>query len=376
MSTVAITSTRHSLDDAFAQVMELAGLAGIVGRGKTVLVKPNQHGGNGYTSPLVIAAAARWAFSRGAGEVWVGDGPFWSMDDAMPYFRESGLLGACEETGAKPLNFHQGEYRVIEPGVPELPPTIGFSEYLYQADVVINLPLMKTHFNTLVTLGTKNLKGCLRPIDKKTFHDIELNEALAEVNRLLKPVITATVMDATTAMEGMGPAAATPVQMGLLIASSDVVAADSVGCHLMGIDPTQARLIRFCTERGVGVMDLTKMNLVGERIEDHKRRFRLPFEALAEDFPELRLVTEHACSGCMLNLFRAMEIARHHGQEIKYDTLVIGPGVTSEGEVLLVGQCTKAGWEGSPYVRGCPPRVEAIREGLTGIGTRDDVPQS
>jgi hypothetical protein len=205
---------------------------------------------------------------------------------------------------------------------------------------------------------------------------MELNEALAEVNRMLKPVVTATVLDATTAMEGMGPAAATPVEMGLLVASADIVAADSVGCHLMGIDPMQARLIRFCAERGVGEMYLSRIAVVGERVEDHARRFRLPYEALAEDFPEVRLVTEHACSGCMLNLFRAMEIARHHGQAINCDTLVIGPGVTSEGEVLLVGQCTKAGWDGTPYVRGCPPRVEAIREGMTGVATREDVPQS
>ena len=261
------------------------------------------------------------------------------MTDAMPYFGEFGLLGRLRRDRRAPLNFHTGEYRVIEPDSPDLPETIGFSEYLYEADVVINLPLMKTHFNTLVTLGTKNLKGCLRPIDKEAFHEMELNAALAEVNRLLKPEITATVIDATTAMEGMGPARRDARGHGPARRLPDVVAAALRRLRLMGIDPAQARLIRFCAERGVGEMDLAKIEVAGETHRGPRRRFRLPFEALAGDFPELQLVGEHACSGCMPNLFRAMEIARHHGQEFHCDTVVIGPSVvTSEGETLLVGQ--------------------------------------
>lgn len=361
---------------AFGEAMTLAGLGGIVSPGDRVLVKPNQHGGKGVTSPRVIAAAARWAFAQGAAEVWVGDGPFWGMIEAEPYFAESGLQAACDETGARALNFHKGPYRLFTPGSPDLPQTIGFSQYLYDAEVVINLPLMKTHFNTLVTMGIKNLKGCLRPGDKKALHEMELNAALAEVNRLLKPTITATVLDATTAMEGMGPSAATPVELGLLVAGSDVVAVDSVGCDLMGIDPRQARLIRYCAERGVGEADLARITVVGERVADHRRRFQLPFEAMAQNFPDLVLHTAHACSGCALNLFRAMEISRQHGQPLICRTVVIGPEVKTEAQTLLVGQCTRAGWGQAPHVAGCPPRVEDIRVGLTGIETSDSVPQS
>jgi len=169
---------------------------------------------------------------------------------------------------------------------------------------------------------------------------------------------------------------ATPVEMGLLLASRDVVAVDSVGCDLMGIDPKQCRLIRYCAERDIGQMDLAKIDVVGEDPADHRRRFELPYEAMGRNFPDLTLQGQHACSGCAMNLFRAMEVSREQGQEITCRAVVIGPGVATEGETLLVGNCTREGWGRAPHVAGCPPRVDAIRVGLTGLGAADGVPQS
>jgi uncharacterized protein (DUF362 family) len=365
MPTVAVVSTEESVDGAFGEAMALAGLAECVKPGQRVLLKPNQHGGPGYTSAAVMRAAALWAFSRGAAEVGIGDGPFWGLTDTTAYYEETGLLRVCDETGARALNFHAGEYVTVKPGSPDLPEEIGFSKHLHDADVVISLPVMKTHFNTLVTLGVKNLKGCLRPVDKRALHELELNAALAEVARLLAPRLAATVIDATTGWEGMGPSVATPVTMNLLITSRDLIAADAVACHLMGIDPAQVRLLRFCAERGVGEADLRHMRIVGEDAGKHRRRFELPYEALTREFPRLRLITEHACSGCTMNLFRAMEIAHEAGQEITCETVVIGPSVATEGQTLLVGKCTREGWRDRPHVSGCPPRVEAVRVALT-----------
>lgn len=378
MSTVSIVSARDDLTAAFGAALELAGLGHLVQPGQTVLLKPNRHGGNGYTSPDVLAAGARWAFSRGAGEVWIGDGCVWSMnpEEVTDYFDRSGLLGACEQTGAKPLNFHTGPFRMFAPGSPNMPAQIGVSEYIYQADVVISVPLMKTHFNTLVTMGIKNLKGCIRAADKKAFHDIELNRAIAEMAALIAPDIDAHVLDATVAYEGMGPGSGTPVDMGLLVASSDVVALDAVACDLMSIDPSRARLVTLCAELGVGEADLAKIQVVGLSPDDLRRRFQLPYEALAEEFPNLRIISENACSGCAINLFRALDIARHCGQPLTCETVVIGPSVETEGQVLLVGKCTREGWDKAEHVAGCPPSVDSIREAMTGIPAGDGVPRT
>ena len=76
MPKVSVITTTDGVNEAFTRAMELAGLDDIVPRGGTALIKPNQHGGAGYTSLEVIRAAALWAQSRGAAEVWVGDGPY------------------------------------------------------------------------------------------------------------------------------------------------------------------------------------------------------------------------------------------------------------------------------------------------------------
>ena len=369
MPKVLVVRTTDGINEAFTRAMELAGLGGIVPRGSTVLFKPNQHGGPGYTSPEVIRAAVLWARSQGAAEVWVGDGPYWALADATPYFRETGLERVCRETGARMLAFHDGPFTTLHPDSPDLPPVIGITEYLYQADVVINLPVMKTHFNTLVTLGIKNLKGCLRPVDKKTLHEMELNAAVAEVARLLRPHISATVLDATTAFEGMGPSAATPVDMHLLLASSDMVALDAVACDLMSIQPSRCRLIRCCAERGVGTMDLQSIEVLGEDLSHHRRRFELPYEALARQFPGLKLHTEHACSGCTMNLFCAMEIAKKGEREILWETITVGPAPPDGARNLLVGKCAIADRDGPRCIPGCPPRVDEIRLALTGEQT-------
>jgi len=378
LPTVAVVAARDDLQTAFGEALRLAGLGDLIPRGGTVLLKPNQHGGYGFTSPDVLREAALWAFSQGAGEVWIGDGPVWSLHDegVQEYFTRSGLLQACADSGATPIDFHAGEYRVIKPDSPVLPETIGFSEYVYEADVVINLPLMKTHFNTLVTMGIKNLKGCLRPIDKKTLHEMELHHAIAEVARLIQPEITATVLDATIAYEGMGPGSATPVDMGLFVASTDFVALDAVACDLMGIDPAQVRLIRFCAERGIGEMDLEKIQVVGEDPAAHRRKFQLPYEAIAETFPDLHICTENACSGCAMNLFRALDIANSLGQEITCEAVVIGPRVEMAEQALFVGHCTREAWDDGPHVPGCPPTVDAIRQALTGIETTEGMPRT
>lgn len=365
LSLVALVATSEPGAADFGHLLDLAGLAGLVQPGSRVLFKPNQHGGEGYTSAAVIRAGVQWAFAQGAASVVVGDGPFWGHKNPMGYFEQTGLLQVCRETGATPVDFHAGEYHVLETHSPDLPPTIGFSQHLLEADVVINLPVMKTHFNTLVTLGVKNLKGCLRQIDKKTLHELELNAALASVARLLKPWISATVLDATTAYEGMGPSAATPVPMNLLLASSDVAAVDSVACDLMGIDPASARLLRACAERGVGETDLARIRTVGASPRDHRRRLALPYEALAASFPDLTVLTEHACSGCVMNLFRALEMAHQQGKTVLVDCILAGPEPALNRPALHLGKCAGSPGDGGRAVRGCPPRVEDILHALT-----------
>jgi uncharacterized protein (DUF362 family) len=335
--------------------------------GGTVFVKPNLHGGHGFTSPCVIEAVCRWAYEQGAGRVQVGDGPYWSqpLDETRRYFEKVGLYRAAERSGAEAVNLHALPYRSLRPGRPGLPEEIGLTSLLFEADVVINLPLLKTHLNTLVTLGIKNLKGFLRPEDKRRFHEMELNAAIAELCRLVSPRITVTLLDATTVVEGLGPAAGTELQMDLLAASTDVVAVDSVACFLAGIDPREVRIIRQCARMGVGQMDLDQIDVVGEDPAVHRRRLRRPYEDMAGRFPGLAIVAEGACSGCVMNLFGALGAIEGGGERVQVPAVAIGPRARMKVG-LAVGDCAAHCGDGCQHLPGCPPSTAEIHRALCG----------
>jgi len=351
-----------------AEALRLAGADRIVAPGAQVLVKPNLHGSHGHTSARVIEAVCRWARQQGAARIVVGDGPFWACpaDQAREYFHQAGVYAAAETTGAEVVNLHEQPYRTIPTDDPALPDEIGLTELLFDCDAVINLPLLKTHFNTLVTLGIKNLKGCLRPRDKKRFHELELNAALVGLARIAAPQVSVTILDATTAVEGMGPAAGTELEMGLIAASTDLVAVDSVGCFLAEIEPGEVRIIRDCAEAGLGEMDPGRIEVLGEDPLRHRRRFRRPHEEVAEHFPDLEIVTDGACSACAMNLFEALAAIRDAGDAIRVPAVAIG-GKSVIYAGVTVGNCTRKLQIDGQHLPGCPPSAAAIREALTAV---------
>lgn len=358
---VGLVRAGDSLLDAVDQAMGACGMADCVGRGQRVLVKPNLHGGPGHTSEALMTAACRWAFEKGAGSVYLGDGAYWGIVDSQAYFEWCGVFRACEATGALPTDLHYYPYKLHHPELDYVPAVLGVSRRLYECDVVINLPVMKTHFNTLITIAIKNVKGCLRRVDKRRLHECDLNRALAVVNRIVRPRVTVSLCDATTAWEGMGPGSATPVALGLLLASSDPVALDTICCEVMRIDSRKVRLIEECAKLGVGECDLNRIEVVGETVAAHSRPFKLPHEALAEAFPGLEVRSTRACSCCMQNLFLALERARKEGHPMSCTSVLIGPGAAGEAQ-LLVGKCAAAEQGRASDVPGCPPSEQAIYE--------------
>lgn len=366
MATVSLVAAFEDIKSGIDRAFSLIGLSECIRSGNRVLLKPNLHGGEGYTSPQVLEALTQWVFDQGASEVTIGDGPFWGMTDGEPYFQRTGLRDVARRTGAKLAFFHSGPYRLIHPGDPALPATLGVSEHLYEADVVISVPIPKTHFNTLISIALKNLKGCLRPVDKKRLHELDLHRAIGLMDSLLAPLVTAHLLDGTIGYEGMGPGNADPFPWGLLAASTDPVALDATACRLMGIDPAQVRLVQEAATRHVGVWRSEEIQVMGESVQDHARRFVLPHEALARAFPGLRINSQRACSVCMESLFTALDVARKKGYPVRPLTALIGPGDALEAE-LLVGRCACAGSTGSNTVGGCPPDPKGIFDKIVNL---------
>jgi len=140
---------------------------------------------------------------------------------------------------------------------------------LLKADLLVNLPVMKTHMLSTVSLGLKNLFGVL-PERKSTYHS-RLSEAICDVAKIRRPELT--IMDGMIGMEGEGPISGRPKKMGLLLASEDVVALDVTACMVMRINPVYVDHIQKAAYYGLGVANPARIQVMGERVEDVWDRF-------------------------------------------------------------------------------------------------------
>ena len=116
--------------------------------------------------------------------------------------------------------------------------------------------------------------GRLSGNDKIKVHQgyAAMNLNLYKLAQVVPPHLS--VIDGFQGMEGAGPVDGDEVTLGIAIASTDFVAADSVAAALMGFDPKEIGYLFYCWEQGLGQIDIAKMNIIGERIQSCARPFK------------------------------------------------------------------------------------------------------
>jgi hypothetical protein len=124
------------------------------------------------------------------------------------------------------------------------------SKQIVDADVIISVPTMKTHLLTCVTLGMKNMYGCFPEEDKAKFHRFGIERVVFEVNKAFTPNLT--IIDGTIGGEAYGPLSCKPVGLNTIIASNNVVSADSTACQIMGYNPLDVIHLKIAQEQGLG----------------------------------------------------------------------------------------------------------------------------
>jgi len=261
---------------ACREALELLGGVGrFVEPGQRVLLKPNLLSPKRperavTTHPEIVRATVTLVREAGA-EAWVGDSPGglrWSITERL--LEETGVGAAATEAGAEIRDFDAGERTFVDLPDGAILRRFALAQPVLDADVVVTLPKLKTHGQALYTGAVKNVLGCVPGGGKLRMHQLapqsrDLAAALLDIYAVVRPRLC--VMDAVVAMEGDGPAHGDPRQVGLVIASSDPVAADAVACHLIGYKPRAIHILGQAEERGLGVAALDRIEVVGERLE-------------------------------------------------------------------------------------------------------------
>ncbi len=249
----------RTLRPVFFGIMDALGGQGMA-RNCRVVIKPNLLAPASpekamVTHPLVVKAAVEYVLERGASPV-ISDSP--AMGSFEKVLKESGIRDALE---GLPVQFREFRRSAsVAAGAPFR--TLSMAQDALEADVLINLPKLKTHAQMLLTLGVKNLFGCVVGLSKPEWHfragvDREMfARLLVEIYKALKPSFT--VLDGILAMEGQGPGrSGTPRQIGVLMGSSDAVALDEAACGMLGIKPDELFTWRAARDMGLAPEDLS-----------------------------------------------------------------------------------------------------------------------
>jgi len=192
-----------------------------------------------------------------------------TMTNADKAFEATGMKDMCSRNGVEWINLRYVEDKV-ELAVPngEVLKSITVPRLVTES-AVISAAKLKTHVDTGVTLGMKNMFGLLPDKFKGKYHLKGISKVVVDINTVLRPALT--VIDGFVGMEGQGPVDGTPVPMNLIIAGTDVVATDATACRVMGINPYEIKHIRKAFEKGLGK---SEAQVVGEKLDTVTRAFK------------------------------------------------------------------------------------------------------
>ena len=192
-----------------------------------------------------------------------------TITNADKAFEKTGMKDMCKRNGVDWLNLRHVKDKVkLDVPNGEALRSITVPRLVTES-AVISAAKLKTHLNTTVTLGMKNMFGLLPDKFKGKYHMKGISKVVVDINTVLKPAFT--VIDGFVGMEGEGPIDGTPVKMNLIIAGTDVVATDATAARVMGFNPYEITHIRKAYEKGLG---LSEAEIVGEKLETVKRTFK------------------------------------------------------------------------------------------------------
>lgn len=245
-------------------IAELGGIATFVRPGQKVVVKPNigwdrapEYGAN--TNPLLIAEIVRQCIAAGASQVEVFDH---TCNNWERCYRNSGIAEAVTQAGGKMVEAHDRKsYREVSRPAAGSMKTALIHRAILDADVFINVPILKHHGGAKVTAALKNFMGLVW--DRQYMHAHNLDQCIADAALYRKPDLN--IIDAYRIMPTNGPRGVTLNDVSTVkyqILSTDIVAADVLACKLLRTKPEDVRYVALAAKHGLGTDDESRIDVV------------------------------------------------------------------------------------------------------------------
>lgn len=345
------------------ELMEKTGALNTLRRDDTVVIKPNLVASRKDwvgvdTDPRVVEALVKLLKDRGISRITVGNGAGMG-NSATKAFSLCGYTKMAKRYGLELMDFERD--RFIDMEVPIAGPfrKLEIARTALECDYLISVPLMKAHFQTLMTCSLKNMKGVMSRSQKTAFHSRGLHKSIVQLASVISPdlIVVDGLHGNLTSETGRDP-----VAIGMMMAGQKPVEMDSLVADILGYAPRDIKHIAYAEDAGLGTTHLDEISLERLNRPARERRFAPPTH-YTKRFA-CRIQAEGACCTCMGNLVFALERLGERGLLSRDQHFIVGQktgkSAGKSGTTIAVGQCAAKRVEADIQIEDCPPTARTI----------------
>jgi uncharacterized protein (DUF362 family) len=398
VSLVKYASSPHSLQDAIAR----CGGYDRLEKNAKVLIKPNLVTWDDeykiapfgvFTTTRLVEDLVISLRDFGCTEISIGEGSveFKKGIGTMEAYAGLGYPSLAKKYGLNLIDFNASKSVIIkvQDGL-----AFHIAREAMEAGFFINFPVLKTHAQSKVSLGLKNLKGCLKTTSKKLCHhkDLGLEHCFTFIADHVKPSLT--IVDGIYALERGAFHFGNAFRKDVIIASRDILAADMIAANTMGFEPRDITHFVEYANRHKQSLSISDYEIRGEKLEDHIKPLKWDWGWTKENtgpsiFDKFGVTgvavpkyDETLCSGCspFANMINILVLSAFKGPSLPRVEILNGKKMQARpgyDKTILIGNCIIKANQGNVNIRkaiktrGCPPDpqdvIAALREAEFGI---------
>ena len=343
----------HDARKMTLMLLEASDAVRLVPSGGNVALKPNlvvsgTPEDGAITHPGVLEGCIEYFRAKGVDDISIIEGS-WVGDNTKRAMKSAGYDDVCRRYDVPFYDLKRDKVRSIATPIGN----IDICTRALDAGLLVNLPVLKGHCQTVMTCALKNLKGCLPDREKRRFHSLGLTRPIAALGSVLKTglIIVDSICGDLSFEEG-----GNPIQTNRMFLGTDSVSVDAYGCSLMGLELARVPYISLASEFGAGSLNYGEVVSLNE--PDSAGKYPKPSRTVASLVKNVH--EDSACSACYASLVRALYV----NSRGRNRSIYIGQGWKGkkipEGSLGVGNCCASSGL----CVNGCPPSAKDIAEVL------------
>lgn len=364
MGKVSITRIKNNLKESLNNSIELiGGLKTILNKEDNILIKPNLNDFESFTSVKLIESLIQLLFDDDFKKVFIAESTFGNEQITEKHFQKNGYIDLANKYKIRLINLNKSDTKKIKVKKPLALEKIEIAKEVPDATKIINIPVMKVHYATGISLCLKNLKGFLSVNEKRHFHEIGLNNAILDLNSIIKTDLN--IIDCTSCMERMGPKGGDVFNMNLLITGQNIGEVDYIGSKIMEYELNEVEHInRYIKLNNIKIEEI---KTAGENLEDVIRPFKKV--EMVNIIPEsIKVFNKNACSSCVNAFLISLRFLENDANQKLNVFMGSGNGKDNMNENIKVafGNCCDLK-NAKIKVKGCPPYPLDLNKKLKAI---------